>query len=500
MSARVRALSVGGLAAVVAIAVAELAAGLVAGWPSLLDAVGGVVIDIAPPTLKDSAITVFGTADKPALLIGTVIVAAMLGAALGLAPRTLAITGFGVFAAAGVAAAGASTGGSAGALAVGLAAFAAGVAVLTWLPRPLLEPAPDSTARRQFFRHAGGLGAGALVAGLGGRALQREQSFAAARDVVTLPRPSRPLQSPPPGADLPVRGLSPLFTPNDRFYRIDTALTVPRVDPASWRLRATGLVAQPREWTLDELLDMPMVEADVTIACVSNEVGGDLVGSARWLGVPLSRLLDEAAPEASAAQIVGRSVDGFTAGFPIEAAYDGREALVVVGMNGEPLPAKHGFPARLVVAGLYGYVSATKWLADIELAPWDFDGYWVPRGWAKEAPVKTQSRIDVPRQGARITAGPAAVAGVAWAPTRGIVAVEVQVDDGPWRAATLSAPLGDALWRQWQLDWDATPGRHQITVRATDGEGLTQTERRQPPRPDGATGWHTVTVEVREAQ
>jgi DMSO/TMAO reductase YedYZ molybdopterin-dependent catalytic subunit len=221
-----------------------------------------------------------------------------------------------------------------------------------------------------------------------------------------------------------------------------------------------------------------------------------LVGNARWLGVPLTEILDRAGPQDGAEQLVGRSVDRFTVGFPVEAVYDGRDALVAVGMNGEPLPLEHGFPARLVVAGLYGYVSATKWLSSIELTGWDeFDAYWIPRGWAKEAPIKTQSRIDTPRHRSDLEPGPRRVAGVAWAPNRGISKVEVRLG-ADWVEAALSEPLSDNCWRQWSVEWDAPAGSHQIQVRATDGEGNLQTDELRPPAPDGATGRHTIEVTV----
>jgi len=301
-------------------------------------------------------------------------------------------------------------------------------------------------------------------------------------------------------AALDVEGLSPLVTPNRDFYRIDTAILVPQVDPDGWTLKVKGRVDRPFELTYAELLDLPMVEDYVTLACVSNEVGDDLVGNAKWLGVPLDQILDRAGVRESGTQIVGRSVDGFTVGFPTEAAFDGRTALLAVGMNGEPLPVAHGFPARLVVSGLYGYVSATKWLSEIELTGFDdFDAYWIPRGWAKEAPVKTQSRIDVPRNGRAVAAGPVVVAGVAWAPHRGVSTVEVRVDDGPWRRAELSGDTPVDTWRQWRFSWDAKPGNHSLAVRATDGDGEVQTAESAPPAPDGATGHHSIGVRVEAA-
>jgi DMSO/TMAO reductase YedYZ molybdopterin-dependent catalytic subunit len=289
-----------------------------------------------------------------------------------------------------------------------------------------------------------------------------------------------------------------VITPNADFYRIDTAFSVPRVDLQEWSLTVEGMVEHGYSLSYFDLLDMRMVERDVTLSCVSNQVGGDLVGNARWLGVPLTEILDRAGVAPGAEQLVGRSVDGFTVGFPVEAVYDGRESLVAVGMNGEPLPLEHGFPARLVVAGLYGYVSATKWLSSLELTTWDgFDAYWIPRGWAKEAPIKTQSRIDTPRPFQQIPSGPRQVAGVAWAPNRGISKVEVQLGESAgWIEARLSEPLSTNSWLQWSVDWDAPVGSQRLAVRATDGEGNLQTDQIRPPAPDGATGWHTIEVEV----
>ena len=332
--------------------------------------------------------------------------------------------------------------------------------------------------------------------GLGGQLLESRQRVGRIRAAIRLPKPVRAAPPAPAGASLEVAGLAPLYVPNDRFYRIDTALRVPQVDPATWSLRVHGQVERPFTLSYDELLALPHVEADITIACVSNEVGGDLVGNARWQGVPLSVLLERAGVRPGGTQLMGRSVDGFTAGFPTRTALDVENAMVAVGMNGEPLPTVHGFPARIVVPGLFGYVSATKWLAEIELVGDEVEGYWIPRGWAKDGPVVTQSRIDVPARAASVGAGPQVVAGVAWAPTRGIQAVEVRVDDGPWEQAELAASLGDECWRQWQYAWQARPGKHRLSVRATDGTGELQTEERAPVDPSGATGWHRRDVEV----
>ena len=330
-----------------------------------------------------------------------------------------------------------------------------------------------------------------------GRRVRTSDVVETARAETVLPRPtSGPRRIGTTGFDVP--GLATYVTPNDDFYRIDTALSVPQVDVGSWSLFVEGMVDEPYALSYDELVAMSDVQELVTLSCVSNEVGGNLVGNAAWQGVRLETLLDRAGVQPGATQIVGRSVDGFTAGFPTEVGLDGRTALVAVAMNGEPLPAEHGFPARLVVAGLYGYVSATKWLDGIQLTTWeDFDGYWVPRGWSKEGPIKTASRIDVPRSGATIDPGPQPIAGVAWAPPGGIARVEVQVDDGEWIEARLGEPVSGNTWVQWLLEWDATPGEHRIRVRATDASGETQTEESAPPAPDGATGWHRRTVRVR---
>lgn len=292
----------------------------------------------------------------------------------------------------------------------------------------------------------------------------------------------------------PVEGVSELITPNEEFYVVDTAIGVPPVDHRTWTLSFTGRADNPFSVTYDELLAMPLVERYITLCCVSNQVGGNLVGNAKWLGVPLRTLVERAGVRKDGNQLVGRSVDRFTVGFPTAAVFDGREALVAVGMNGEPLPLRHGFPARLVVSGLYGYVSATKWLSEVEFTGWnDFDAYWVPRGWAKKAPIKTQSRIDTPREG-NIKTGINTIAGVAWAQTRGISRVQVRVDDGQWTDAHLPRELSIDTWRQWYLDHDFTPGAHKIAVRATDGTGSTQTGIVRDPRPDGATGYHTIQV------
>jgi DMSO/TMAO reductase YedYZ molybdopterin-dependent catalytic subunit len=299
-----------------------------------------------------------------------------------------------------------------------------------------------------------------------------------------------------------VEGMPPLFTPNEDFYLIDTAISSPRINRDRWTLNITGAVDNPIELSYDDLLSLPTREADITLSCISNEVGGGLISNARWTGVLLSDVLQEAGLSqdkiASASeQLVGRSVDDWTSGFPTEIAFDGREALVAFGMNDEELPLKHGYPVRLVVPGLYGYVSATKWLTEIELTDWGFDAYWIKRGWSKEGPIVTQSRIDTVSDDATVSAGTRPVGGVAWAPHRGIDRVEVSTDDGEtWNDARLAAQLDVDVWRQYVYDWEAEPGEYTLKVRATDGEGETQTEEEAAPQPSGATGYHTKKTTV----
>jgi DMSO/TMAO reductase YedYZ molybdopterin-dependent catalytic subunit len=371
--------------------------------------------------------------------------------------------------------------------------------VLGWLlglatPGPAEMPDWD---RRRFLGSSLGVASLALVGGGVGRLLLNSRADAATA-TGQIPAAVDPVASLAPGSELAVAGITPLVIANRDFYRIDTSLLTPRLDASTWSLSVDGMVDRPFTLTYAELLAMEMHEQYVTIACVSNEVGGDLVGNALWKGVRLRELLDRAGVRAGATQVVGHSFDGWTAGFPTAWLDEPeREALVAVAMNGEPLPAEHGYPARLIVPGLYGYVSATKWLTKIGLTTLEaFNGYWVPLGWAKEAPILTQARIDLPRPGQGLRAGQVPVAGVAWAPDRGIARVEVQVDLGEWAEAEISTPISDATWVQWVYRWTATEGAHVIRVRATDGTGEVQTERITRPAPDGARGYHTINVTV----
>ena len=497
-------------AGAVTLGVAEVVAGILTrtvgtdGTPSPLLAVGGAIVDLTPAWLKDAAVETFGTADKLALGVAMAVVLTAVCVGIGLLGRRRLALASVVFVAVGVVGAAAVVT-RPGALTTDAAATVAGVVVGLLVLRRLLRveaavertELPGELTRRSVLVQGGALTVLGLLGILAGRAVSSAGELVrAAREAFVVPRVAAPVMV-PAGAEQGVPGQTSYLSPADSFYRIDTALSVPQVDPETWRLRVHGLVEREVEIDMAELLAQPMVEALITLACVSNTVGGDLVGNALWTGWPLRELLLRAGPLPGADMVLSTSADGWTAGTPLQALTDGRSSLLAVGMNGEPLPADHGFPVRMVVPGLYGYVSATKWVVDLEVTRFaDAEGYWTPRGWSARGPVKTASRIDVP-SGGRIDAGTTVVAGVAWAQHRGIDAVEVRVDDGPWQAATLAEEPSVDAWRMWRLDWDAPPGRHTITVRAVDGDGEVQTEESAPPAPNGSSGWHEVEVDVR---
>ncbi|MFD9498496.1 molybdopterin-dependent oxidoreductase [Streptomyces sp. NPDC060035] len=509
------------IAGFTALCVAELVAAAVRPEAGPVTAVGGAVINRTPSAVKDFAVRNFGTGDKLVLQLGILVLLALFAMAVGvLALRhrrsgAAAVLVFGVVGA--VAAAGRPEGRPSDALpSVVGAVVAAGVLyLLAGRLAPEAGPSPaagetDGPARGSFDRRgfviaATAAAAASAGAGLLGRRLQASElaGVSASRGEITLPAPASPAPAVPRGTDLEIRGLSSFVTPNKDFYRVDTALVVPHIDADRWRLRIHGKgVARPVTLSFQDLLGRGLVERDITLTCVSNQVGGPYVGNARWIGVRLADLLSEAGVKppskgGPADQIVARSVDGMTIGTPVETVMDGRDALLAVGMNGEPLPFDHGFPVRMIVPGLYGYVSACKWIQDIELTTFDaYDAYWVERDWARKAPVKTQSRIDTPRPFASPRAGTVPVAGVAWAQHRGIARVEVRVDGGAWHTARLAAEAGHDTWRQWVWEWPATSGHHTLEVRATDRTGITQTDKRVGTVPDGATGWHSVVVDV----
>ena len=503
----VRAALAGLLAAGVSLGVTELVAGVLPDVPSFVVAVGEAVIDDSPGWFVRFGVDRLGSGDKPGLVAGIIVISLLIGLGLGAVARRrfgVAAAGFVAFGVVGVAAAGRQPLTSVPwSVVTGVVGVAAGIAALAALLRleradkAVPSEAADPLGRRRFLLGVGGFAVLAATTALVGRRLLDGTVAAAERLGIALPRPVRPAPAVPVSAAVAIDGLSPLVTSNADFYRIDTELTVPHYGADGWLLKVTGEVDAPYQLTYDELLALPMVEEYVTMACVSNLVGGPLIGNARWLGVPLADIIARARPRTDADQIVGRSIDGFTTGMPTAAALDGRTALVVVGMNGEPLPDEHGFPVRLVVAGLYGYVSATKWLTELRLTRFsDFDPYWVELGWDAMAPVLTESRIDVPGAGRRVDPGPQIIAGVAWSPVVGISRVEVQVDDGPWADATLADAISGSTWRQWTFPWSAVSGRHSVRVRATDANGIVQTADRKDPYPNAATGYHQITTIV----
>jgi DMSO/TMAO reductase YedYZ molybdopterin-dependent catalytic subunit len=541
--------AVGVLTAAVAMGVAQLAAGLTVAQGSPVLAVGQAAIDLTPQPVKDFAISTFGVNDKTALLVGILVILAAFAAVIGiLAVRRLALglAGLAVFACIGLAAALTRPNATAEYVIPTLVGAAAGAFALTRLVRAarglsspagrpargtrtaVLEPpdlpvsaagdddaAPASSftflpnpddpgpsgwpARRRFLTTSGLAVVSAAAGALVGRELITRHNVSAARAALHFPRPAVAAPPLPPGSDLNIPGLSSFITPNASFYRVDTALLLPEVDPATWQLRIHGMVQREVTLTFDELLRRPLIEDYITLTCVSDPVGGPYVGNARWLGASLAGLIRQARPLAGADQLLCTSVDGFTSGTPLQVVLDGRDALLAVAMNGQALPVEHGFPARMVVPGLYGYVSACKWVTDIEVTTFaSAYAYWATRGWSQQAPIKTESRIDVPAGNATIPPGRTPVAGVAWAQHKGVAAVEVRVDRGPWQQARLAAVPDIDTWRQWVWEWDAPPGTHLLEARATDAAGYTQTADQAQPPPNGASGYPSAAVTVRK--
>lgn len=496
------------VAAAVFLAIAELAALLFARGSSPLLTVGSFVIDIVPRWAKEFAIETFGSNDKIFLLVSLGVAVVIAAAIAGVLQQIRPPLGVVVLFAAGVFA-GATTVTRAGATPLAVVpvilGLAAGVVVLILLSRRLPKRAANGSDderaafdRRGFFRVAGIAAAGAVVVGVGARLVNvTTSSITAVRDALKLPAPKSTVAI-PDGAEADVDGLSPLFTPNDKFYRVDTALTVPTVDPATWTLTIDGMVGEQVQITFEELLAMGLDEYVITMTCVSNEVGGNLLGNAKWLGIPVRDVLKRAMPDSKADMVLSTSVDGFTASTPLESLTDPNlDAILAVAMNGEPLPLEHGFPVRMVVPGLYGYVSATKWLTKLTVTTFEKDeAYWTPRGYDAKAPIKLSSRIDTPRIDKQVPAGPAKIAGVAWAQTVGIAKVEVSIDNGDWQSVNLTTAINDDTWVQWWMDWEATAGTHYVAVRATDKAGNLQIEKQAPIAPNGSSGWQRTLVRV----
>ena len=489
-----------GVAAVaVALGVTQLLAAFFSPAADARTAVGTAVINLTPGPAKEWAIQTFGTADKLFLSVMVLLVIGVIAAVTAIWERSrvplgsLAILAAGV---AGCAAVLSVTGARLPDVIPTLVGTALGIVVLRRLTRSGSND--TDTDRRRSLLTGVALGAGALSGVLGVVVNRRLKSVSGDREAFALPKVASPAPAIPPDVEPRAAGLPSFITGNADFYRIDTALSVPQLSRTDWKLRIHGMVEEEITYTFDDLDRFEPVEKAVTLMCVSNPVGGELIGNAMWTGYRIRDLLRASGIRPDADMVLSTSVDGFTVGTPVEALTDDRDSLLAIGMNGVPLPVEHGYPARLVVPGLYGFVSATKWVVDLELTRFDrAEAYWTKLGWSAQAPIKTGSRIDVPRNGARLTAGPVTLGGVAWAQHRGIKAVEVRIDDGPWQSAQLGAAYSKDTWRLWTFDWQATPGPHAITVRATDNTGAVQTGDPASPIPDGATGWASISVDVR---
>ena len=506
-------------------AVAELVSVFFGPVASPLASVGSTFIDFTPAWMKNFAIATFGTNDKMVLLISMAVVAALLAAAAGVVARrslragSAMVLGFAVVMALSIIT-------RAGAGIFDLVPLLLGTGAGLWALRYLTAAAPDSAfsqeapterptaagtaaepgqhaapspSRRAFLLRSAAVAGVAVVVGFGGTLLSGTRNAAiAVREALKLPAPRTKAAPLPAGVQSPVEGVTPFVTPNTDFYRIDTALIVPEIDPSNWELRVHGMVENEFTLGFDELLAADLVETYVTLTCVSNVVGGNLVGNAKWLGYPLREVLARAKPTAGADMVLSTSIDGFSASTPLPVLQDSRDAILAVGMNGEPLPLEHGFPVRMVVPGLYGFVSATKWVVDLEVTTFaEKAGYWTSRGWSSHGPIKTSSRVEVPRALARVPAGTVAIGGSAWAQTKGISKVEVQIDNGEWQAAELADEASVDTWRQWSFAWEgAAAGSHTVRVRAYDSDGKLQIEEQATPEPDGSTGWHSMTFTV----
>ena len=493
-------------AATAGLGAAELAAAFFAPSASPILSVGALIIDLVPGWFKDVVIALFGTGDKAVLIVSVgllvIVLAAVAGGLEFRRPPFGRIVIVAVGAVALFAALSRENAAPFDAL-PSVVAMIVAVFLLTFLVNKLREPSPATEAagaldRRRFLAYSGASAGIGILAYIGGQLLSAGSRAAdAARALFTLPTPAVTAAAIPAGASFDIAGLSPVITPNVDFYRIDTALQVPRIDPREWKLRITGMVEREIEVSFAELLALPLEESTTTLACVSNYVGGDLIGNATWLGYPIRELLAQAKPRRDADMVLSRSQDGWTASTPLSVLTDDRNAILAVGMNGEALPLEHGYPVRMVVPGLYGYVSATKWVVELKLSRFDQEvAYWTTRGWGDHGPIKLSSRIDVPGSNAQVATGSVTVAGVAWSQHVGIKAVQVQVDDGEWNDASLADAISPDTWRQWMWDWAAPAGQHTLRVRATDANGLVQTSVTRDVLPDGATGLHEISVSV----
>jgi DMSO/TMAO reductase YedYZ molybdopterin-dependent catalytic subunit len=499
---------IGVLALVAALAAGHLIAAFVGLNASPYLAVGNSAIDLTPLPLKNFAVDTFGSHDKQVLLGGMAVVMVLIAALAGVVSRTKPLPGqiiVGLFGVVGIVAVYNRPDLGQISILAPVVSLLVGVFVFTRLHRILLPrtyaetPLDVGTNRRKFMLTSAGVAAGAGVVALGGQLIGSSKDAEASRTAVGKLVVTRTAPPIPADADFAKLGTPSFITSGNDFYRVDTALVIPQVRTEDWSLKIHGMVDKEVTFSYEDIRNRPLIERTVTLTCVSNPVGGPYISNATWIGIDLADLLKEAGVQPGAEQLFSTSIDGWNASTPVETAMDpGRGAMLAIGMNGEPLPLAHGFPARMVVPGLYGYVSATKWVTDIEATTWSArQAYWLNRGWGERGPIKTESRIDRPQGFQNVPAGKVTVSGVSWAQHTGIAKVEVRVDQGPWQPAELSGEVSVDTWRMWWLDVDVPKGDHQVFARATDKSGYTQTDQRVDTVPDGATGWHTISFTAR---
>lgn len=489
------------IAAGLVLGVAELAGSFFTARATPLIALGSTFIDFTPPWLKDFAIATFGTGDKAALFAGMGLTITILAAVLGIVAYKKWIIGAAGVVFMGLVMAGAvisRSGADLFDLLPTLAGTLAGFFALKWMISRLSESEQGDTGRRAFLISAGVSTVIATASAFGGRAISSaRESIRKTRDNIIFPKASSPAKALPANVQAPGSGTVPWLTPNKDFYRIDTALAVPQIDINDWEIRVHGMVEEEFTMTFQDLLDADLIERHITLTCVSNPVGGNLAGNAKWLGYPLREILKRAKPKDGADMVLSTSEDGFSASTPLEVLQDNRDAMLAVAMNDEALPLEHGYPVRMVVPGLYGYVSATKWVVDLEVTRFaDKKAYWTTRGWSDKGPIKTMARVEVPASFAKKPAGKMMIAGSAWSQHRGITKVEIQIDDGPWQSAKLADEASVDTWRQWYKEVELDKGLHTVRARATDPKDGIQTEERADPVPNGASGWQSVQFTV----
>lgn len=500
----------GVLAGIVGLSLSYAAAALLHVRASPVVAVAEGITARTPGKVVKWAIDTFQHEDKKILVLGILAFLVLVFALIGAVARTrwwLAVTGYLVLGAIGVLAVLTRPTPSVidvVPVIVGFVFWVVAMAVLAeWLRRWEMVAASGEAAtepmhtRRHFFLAAGAVSGfavfGAALGRIAGSARRRAEE---SRRLLRLEGVTAP--DVPDGVSFDIENVSPWETPAEDFYLIDTAFIKPTIEPVDWELRIHGMVDREITLSYSDLVSREITEDWITLNCVSNEIGGDLIGNAWWSGVRLAGILEQLGVHPDADAVLQTSDDGWTCGTPLAALMDDRNAMLAVAMNGEPLPIEHGFPVRTIVPGLYGYVSATKWVVDMEVTRFDeITAYWTDKGWGEMGPVKIASKIEVPHDGDDVEAGDVICAGVAWLQHTGISGVQVQVDDGAWQPAEIALVPNIDTWVQWRIMLDLDPGEHTLRVRAIDQTGEVQTGAVADVLPDGATGWHTIDVNAK---